>query len=65
MTLRKDNKTGYIGVAYVKRLKRYESYVYHHGKRYHCGYHVHPRRAVIMRDQFILKHNFPHMLQVM
>jgi len=43
--LRKDNKTGYKGVFYLKRLNKWKAYIRKYGKSKTIGYYDNPEEA--------------------
>lgn len=49
------NTSGYKGVSYDKRVKKYEAYVKSDYKRYQVGYFDDPREAAIARDKKALE----------
>jgi hypothetical protein len=49
--LRKDNKSGYIGVIWVKRANKWLSYVGTKGKRKYLGYFLDKQEAALVRDK--------------
>jgi len=36
-SLRSDNSTGYKGICYLPKIKTYEIYIYHKGKKVYLG----------------------------
>ena len=65
-SLRKDNKTGYAGVVYKKKISKFQATITSAGyKTQSLGCYFTAKEAVIARDQYIIDNDLPHRLQVL
>ena len=49
-SLRKTSTTGFIGVSFSKKSRKYESYIHHNGYKLCLGFFLSPQEAAIHRD---------------
>jgi len=56
--IRSNNKSGFMGVHYVDRIKRYHAYITVNGKRINLGYYKNINDAVIARKEAEEKYGF-------
>lgn len=54
--LRSTNKSGYVGVCWHKRVKKWSATLCFNGKKIHCGYSDDKILAAQKRDEFALKY---------
>jgi hypothetical protein len=47
--IRAGNKSGYVGVGWVQRIKRWQAYIYHNKKHINLGYYISKEQAVEAR----------------
>ena len=60
--VRKDNKSGYVGVGFNKSKGKWEAYISVNNTRKHIGSFPTIEEAVQARDNYIIEHNLPHKL---
>lgn len=58
--LRKTNKTGYRGVSYIKKLKKYCSSICVNNKTLRLGYSTEPLDCALVYDKYIDDNNLKH-----
>lgn len=56
--IRKDNKSGFPGVFWAFRIKRWETYITSKGKRYYLGVFKNKEEAIRVRKEAEKKYNF-------
>ena len=61
--LSKFNKSGYIGIYWVKRDKRWISKVAFNYKRKNLGYFKTQKEALEVRNKYIIENDLPHPIQ--
>lgn len=54
--IQSNNTSGYTGVSFRSTINKYEAYVWHNRKKYHCGYHNIPEEAYEARQTLIAAH---------
>ena len=60
--LQVNNNSGYRGVSYNKKLKKYSSSITVNRKNIHLGYFNNALEAGLCRDKYIIKNNLEHTL---
>ena len=60
--IRKDNKSGYVGVGFNKSKGRWEAYISVNNTRKHIGSFPTIEEAVLARDNYIIENKRPHRL---
>lgn len=53
--LRKDNRSGYKGVSWSKRSKKWQGYIHANGRSFHLGFYSDKEQAAKVRDAAALK----------
>ena len=56
----KNNTSGYVGVGWIKKLKKYYSYIHVEGSLINLGYFLDKEEAVQARDNYIIENKLPH-----
>ena len=60
--LKSTNTSGFRGVSYNKKLKKYSSSITVNRKNIHLGYFNNALEAGLCRDKYIIKNNLEHTL---
>ena len=60
--IQKNNTSGYVGVIWNIRNKRWTAYISVTNTRKHIGYFDSKEEAVLARDNYIIENNLPHKL---
>ena len=55
--IRKDNRTGYKGVSYFKRARKYQTYININSKRIHLGHFLTAEDGAIVYNNYIIENN--------
>lgn len=57
---RRDNKTGFIGVSFIRETGRFRARVSINNQSHHIGYFETVEEAAFARDQFAIAHGYQH-----
>jgi len=61
--IQKNNKSGFRGVCWDKKSKKYSAQIFYRKKKKYLGMFTDPLEAAIFRDNYIQVNNLPHVRQ--